>query len=527
MGALATAEVTTYPESRVLIIITGGTICMQPSASGLVPVDGFLDNAMAPRLSFNDMSERVPLTAVKDGVEVTIDSLRTPPSSYSRHIRYGALEFSPLLDSSSISSFGWTQIATTIKDNYHLFDGFVVLHGTDSLAYSASALSFMLEDLGKPVILTGSQASIFALQSDAVDNLLGSLIIAGTFTIPEVCLFFHHTLFRGNRTTKVSASSFDAFASPNCEPLAKVTSLGVDVNWSLVRRPTKIAQFRVTPYVDTAHVACVRIFPGIKPEMVDSVLRVPELRGLILETFGMGNAPAGVDGSLTKVIAAAVQRGIIIVNVSQCTNGFVSPLYAPGFALGRAGVVFGHDLTSEAALTKLSYLLALPPKSEADHAAEIAARMSTSLRGELTELAATTSFTHPPVAGPDTSWAERLTGPEAAFTALGYAIASGNLGATVEILEAADRDEGEGEGPMVLLRHADYMGNTAVHLAALGPEPEVLKELLVRGASVHARNRANNTPLFLARRAGNEGCVKLLREAGGMLWQEEEVVERG
>ncbi|KAI0135275.1 asparaginase-domain-containing protein [Daldinia grandis] len=518
------AEVTTYPESRVLIIITGGTICMQPSASGLVPVDGFLDNAMAPRLSFNDMSERVPLTAVKDGVKVTIDSLRTPPSSYSRHIRYGALEFSPLLDSSSISSIGWTQIATTIKANYHLFDGFVVLHGTDSLSYSASALSFMLEDLGKPVILTGSQAPIFALQSDAVDNLLGSLIIAGTFAIPEVCLFFHHTLFRGNRTTKVSASSFDAFASPNCAPLAKVTSLGVDVNWALVRRPNKIAQFRVTSYVDTAHVACVRIFPGIKPEMVDSVLRVPHLRGLILETFGMGNAPEGVDGSLTKVIAEAVQRGIIIVNVSQCTNGFVSPLYAPGFALGRAGVVFGHDLTSEAALTKLSYLLALlpGPSGEGGKAAEITARMSRSIRGELTELAAVTSFAHPS-AGLDTSWAERLTGPEAAFTALGYTIATGNLQATIEILEAADRDEGE--GPMVLLRHADYMGNTAAHLAALGPEPAILEELLVRGASVHARNRANNTPLFLARGAKNDECVRLLREAGGMLWGEEKAVE--
>ncbi|KAI1659935.1 asparaginase-domain-containing protein [Daldinia decipiens] len=522
--ASGNGEVTTYPESRVLIIITGGTICMQPSASGLVPVDGFLDNAMAPRLSFNDMSERVPLPAVKDGVKVTIDSLRTPPSSYSRHIRYGALEFSPLLDSSSISSIGWTQIATTIKANYHLFDGFVVLHGTDSLSYTASALSFMMEDLGKPAILTGSQAPIFALQSDAVDNLLGSLIIAGTFTIPEVCLFFHHTLFRGNRTTKVSASSFDAFASPNCAPLAKVTSLGVDVNWSLVRRPTKIAQFRVTSYVDTAHVACVRIFPGIKPEMVDSVLRVPHLRGLILETFGMGNAPEGVDGSLTKVISEAVQRGIIIVNVSQCANGFVSPLYAPGFALGRAGVVFGHDLTSEAALTKLSYLLALlpGPDGEGDNAAEITARMSRSIRGELTELAATTSFAHPS-GDLDTSWAERLTGAEAAFAALGYTIATGNLQATIEILEAADRDEGE--GPMVLLRHADYMGNTAVHLAALGPEPAILEELLVRGASVHPRNRANNTPMFLAQRAKSEECIRLLREAGGMLWEEEKGVD--
>ncbi|KAL2141346.1 hypothetical protein VTI28DRAFT_2527 [Corynascus sepedonium] len=399
-----------YPESRVLIIMTGGTICMQPSADGLVPMTGFLKNAMAPRPSFNDNSApSVKIHAYKNGVKLTLDSLRTPPSAYSRHIRYGILEFHPLLDSSSISSVGWTEIAMTIKENYHIFDGFVILHGTDSLAYTASALSFMMSDLGKPVVLTGSQASIFALQSDAVDNLLGSLIIAGTFVIPEVCLFFHHTLFRGNRTTKVSASSFEAFDSPNCAPLAKVTSLGVDVNWGLVRRPTSIAGFQVTKYLDTAHVACLRIFPGIKPEMVDSVLRVPNLRGLILETFGMGNAPGGVDGSLTKVIRDAVERGIVIVNVSQCTNGFVSPLYAPATALGRAGVVFGHDLTTEAALTKLSYLLALPGWKYED----VTAKMAQSLRGEMTEMVLP-SFSHP--AGTLDSAVARLTAAGTYYT---------------------------------------------------------------------------------------------------------------
>ncbi|KAH8909017.1 asparaginase-domain-containing protein [Coniochaeta sp. PMI_546] len=494
-----------YPESRVLIIMTGGTICMQPSADGLVPMTGFLENAMAPRPSFNDhASPAVKLRAYKDGVKLEIDSLRTPVSAYSRHIRYGILEFNPLLDSSSISSFGWTEIANTVKENYHHFDGFVVLHGTDSLAYTASALSFMMSDLGKPVILTGSQASIFALQSDAVDNLLGSLIVAGTFVIPEVCLFFHHTLFRGNRTTKVSASSFEAFDSPNCEPLAKVTSLGVEVNWSLVRRPTRIAEFAVTRYLDTAHVACLRIFPGIKPEMVDSVLKVPNLSGLILETFGMGNAPGGVDGSLTKVIRAAVERGIVIVNVSQCTNGFVSPLYAPGTALGRAGVVFGHDLTTEAALTKLSYLLALPdlPYSE------VTRRMSHSLRGEMTEMT-TPSFSHP--AGSLDSAIGRLTSAETAFTALGYAIRNGDLGTVRDILEGDEVNH-------QLLKKADYAGNTAVHLAAVGPEPEVLRELLVRGASVHARNRADNTALWLAEKIGNAEIVAMLREAGAHLW---------
>lgn len=472
----------------------------------------------------------VKLQAYKNGTKVSLESLRTPPSAYSRHTRYGILEFQPLLDSSSISSMGWTEIALTIKENYHLFDGFVVLHGTDSLAYTASALSFMMSDLGKPVILTGSQASIFALQSDAVDNLLGSLIIAGTFVIPEVCLFFHHTLFRGNRTTKVSASSFEAFDSPNCDPLAKVTSLGVDVNWSLVRRPTRIAEFQVTKYLDTAHVACLRIFPGIKPEMVDSVLRVPNLRGLILETFGMGNAPGGVDGSLTKVIQQAVERGTVVVNVSQCTNGFVSPLYAPGTALGRAGVVFGHDLTTEAALTKLSYLLARPELTYA----EVTTQMAHSLRGEMTEMTLP-SFSHP--AGSIDSAVARLTSAgmfiqsrhffslikrwkyltllsiqkESAFTALGYAIRNGDVRTVREILEGDEFNH-------QLLKKADYAGNTAVHLAAVGPEPKILRDLLTRGASVHARNRANNTPLYLAEKMGNAECVALLKEAGAHLW---------
>lgn len=221
---------------------------MKSSPNGFVPARGFLESGMAPRPSFNDWSYPEDLAVVvDDGTEVGHRSLRTPISTYQKHVRYAVFEFQELLDSSSIDSQGWSHIARTIFRNYKLFDAFVILHGTDSLAYTCSALSFMLQNLGKPVILTGSQAPMLELQNDATDNLLGSLIIAGHFMIPEVCLFFNYKLFRGNRTTKVSASDFSgkptfwtysrvrdssdraAFASPNAPPLAEITSLRTHV----------------------------------------------------------------------------------------------------------------------------------------------------------------------------------------------------------------------------------------------------------------------------------------------------------
>jgi lysophospholipase len=349
-------------------------------------------------------------------------------------------EFEQLLDSSSIDAAGWDQIAKTIYRNYQLFDGFVVLHGTDSLAYTCSALSFMLQNLGKPVILTGSQAPMMQLQTDAQDNLLSSLIIAGHFMIPEVCLFFNFKLFRGNRATKVSADEFQAFSSPNMPPLATISSLRTNVQWHLVYRPTVVEPFGIQTKLDTAHVACLRIFPGMRPEMVDAVLRLDGLKGLVLETFGAGNTPGGPDSAMTRILADAVKRGIVIVNVTQCLSGSVSPLYAPATILGRAGVVFGQDLTSEAALTKLAYLLALPDATPE----EVAARMSVSIRGELTETTRT-HFEHPKSGA--------LTPALSSLTALGYAIQKGNL------QEARDIIRGE---PRWLLNDADYQLNTPV-----------------------------------------------------------------
>jgi len=388
------------------------------------------------------------------GLKKSCASLRTPISAYNMRIRYTVFEFEQLLDSSSIDATGWNQIALSVYRNYQLFDGFVVLHGTDSLAYTCSALSFMLQNLGKPVIVTGSQAPMMELQNDATDNLLASLIIAGTFMVPEVCLFFNYKLFRGNRATKVAAEEFNAFASPNFDPLATISSTRTNVRWDLVHRPTVVESLSLQLNIDTAHVACLRIFPGIRPEMVDAVLRLESLRGLVLETFGAGNTPGGSDSGLTKVLTDAVKRGIVIVNVTQCLSGSVSALYAPATVLGRAGVVFGQDMTTEAALTKLSYLLALPNSTPES----IRAQMSVSLRGELTELAPT-HFKHPRMSGMLTPQIENLT-------SLGYAIKDGNLQGVRDVLRGEHR---------FLLNDADYSGNT--------PLVSVSRALIVRRSS--------------------------------------------
>ena len=236
---------------------------MQRSANGLIPARGFLDQCMAPRPEFNDGEphESIHVKFSDQDPPKSMKSLRTPKSSYGKRVRYGVLEFDELLDSSSIDARGWAQIARTIFRNYRLFDGFVVLHGTDSLAYTCSALSFMLQNLGKPVVMTGSQVPFSERKNDALENLLDSLDIAGHFMIPEVCLCFNSTLFRGNRTTKISASAFEAFASPNLAPLATITAMETQVAWNLVTRPTVLEPFSVQTDLEINHVACLRVFP--------------------------------------------------------------------------------------------------------------------------------------------------------------------------------------------------------------------------------------------------------------------------
>ena len=305
--------------------MTGKMICMKRKGQcDFVPAKGFLESGMAPSPSFNDGSYHTEIQLNKDGnTEEPFSSLRTPVSTYQKYVRYAVLEYEQLLDSSSFNADGWTETAKTVDCNYKLFDAFFVLHGIDSMAYTCSVLSFMLQHLGKPVVLTGSQAPMLELQNDAADDLLGSLIIAGHFMIPEACLFFKYKLFRGKRVTRIFASDFSAFPSPDFPPLATITSLKTHVSCDLIHRPTQNEQFSIQTNDGTGHVSCLRIFPGIRPEMADAVLQVRDLKGLFLETFGTGNASGGPDGALIRIFAKAVERGIVIVNVSQCKFSYL------------------------------------------------------------------------------------------------------------------------------------------------------------------------------------------------------------
>ncbi|KAJ2486146.1 hypothetical protein EV174_001299 [Coemansia sp. RSA 2320] len=301
--------------------------------------------------------------------------LITPKSMYGRRVQYCFLEYDPLLDSCNMDMTDWVRIVADIEHYYYAFDAFIILHGTDTMSYTASALSFMLQNLGKSVVVTGSQVPIAEVRNDGIENFLGALTIAGHFVIPEVALYFNNKLFRGNRCVKIDATDFEAFSSPNLAPLVKV-GVDIEVNWPEVLRPNAIEPFCAHKKMD-ANVATLRLFPGISASAVRAFL-APPIRGIVLETFGAGNAP-DARPAILEALAEASKRGVAIVNVTQCQRGNVSDLYATARGLTKAMVVPGRDMTSECALTKLSYLLGrgFTPEKCRD-------LLGRSLRGELT-----------------------------------------------------------------------------------------------------------------------------------------------
>jgi L-asparaginase len=287
--------------------------------------------------------------------------------------------FQPLIDSSDMNPDLWIKLATLIEKNYSRYDGFIILHGTDTMVYSASALSYMLGNLNKPVLLTGSQLPISEIRTDAKTNLITAVeIVAGNFVVPEVCIFFNNQLFRGNRAEKYTSSKFDAFQSINYPVLAES---GTEIVFYPEFIKTKSSETKlVVQKKFCKDVFVIKLFPGINAQIISHIAREKKLKGIILETYGSGNAPTSQQ--FLDAIKYAVKKKIVIVNVSQCSGGVVEmERYENGLLLKKAGVISAHDMTTEAAITKLMFLLG--GKSTVE---EIHLLMQQPLAGELSRV---------------------------------------------------------------------------------------------------------------------------------------------
>ncbi|XP_072165881.1 L-asparaginase-like [Diadema setosum] len=354
---------------KILVIYTGGTVGVKKVNNVYIPVKDYLP----------DFIRNTPTVYGRQTASIQSLSTFDLTNREGSHILYSILEWDTIKDSSNINAEDWKHMAKDIRRYYTVFDGFVILHGTDTMTYTASALSFMLDNLAKPVVITGAQIPIAEFRSDGENNMLGALAMASTRhddgrVIAEVCIFFNNKLIRGNRSMKMSCSKLDAFDSPNFKPLATLED-NIEVNWNDVRQPVPGREFSIKANM-TAKVTLLWMYPTITLDTVRANLR-GDIKGVVLMTFGAGNVPSNRQDILSE-IQNAVEGGKLIVNCTQVPHGKVEASYETGDAVLRAGVIPLSDITPEAALTKLNYVIS--------NVTDMDRLLTRDLRGEMAEM---------------------------------------------------------------------------------------------------------------------------------------------